>query len=229
MFINNKKREKCSKSHAFTLAEVLITLGVIGVVAAVSLNVIKNIRYQHLHTLLEQDYAMLQKALLNLSNDLGYLVTRDNFGVTSMTETGFCKYFNYAECVPFGSYKGKNQYEYIDGISKICKNYLTHNKSTQAQSNLCDDGMVFLNNGTLIFRDYQGYFIVDVNGPYKKPNAFGYDVFAFEIDSNGKLSPMKPNNFTHTCSTSKENTSAGNGLSCTYAALTDKNYWKNLP
>ena len=73
---------------------------------------------------------------------------------------------------------------------------------------------------------------VDVNGYNKKPNRLGHDLFVFQIDNKGTLLPMGvkgtayPSNSVH-CSISSSN--AMNGAGCTYNALTDKDYFKNLP
>lgn len=58
------------KSKAFTLAETLITLGVIGIVAALTLPAI--IQKQHkkeLETAFTKSYASLQNAIMSLSPD----------------------------------------------------------------------------------------------------------------------------------------------------------------
>ena len=62
MNINRKIREKNS---AFTLAEVLITLGIIGVVAAMTIPTLIS-KYQHLvlETGFKKSYSALTKALI---------------------------------------------------------------------------------------------------------------------------------------------------------------------
>ena len=208
------------KKPGFTLSEVLITLGIIGVVAAITLPVvIKNIEHRQLYTALKRNYSILQQALTMLNNDLGYTVTSSNFEATSMTKEKFCKYFNYARC------------DYPVDVSRKCQNYLTYNKAYQANSNNCDDGMVLLRDGTAIYRDYTGWFIVDVNGPYRKPNALGHDVFAFSVNNKGQLKPVAAS-WPYLCSKNKNDKGVfgnDNGLGCTKKALTDKNYWKELP
>ena len=73
---------------------------------------------------------------------------------------------------------------------------------------------------------------VDINGILKRPNLWGHDLFSFQLLQNGKLVPAGTpgtnfaNKNTYCSATS---TNALNGLGCTYYALTDKNYWKNLP
>lgn len=51
------------KKQAFTLAEVLITLGIIGIVAAMTLPaVINKINMKHYIALLKEDYSILSQA-----------------------------------------------------------------------------------------------------------------------------------------------------------------------
>ena len=58
---------------AFTLAEVLITLGIIGVVAAITLpSVINDFRQKQLHTAFLRSSSMIQNALNQTANEYGY-------------------------------------------------------------------------------------------------------------------------------------------------------------
>ena len=77
------------------------------------------------------------------------------------------------------------------------------------------------------------YISVDVNGIGKKPNAWGHDIFTFQLVESGKLLPMGAPGTTYykqkNTLCSKNSSSTYNGVACTYQALTDKNYWKQLP
>jgi len=80
------------------------------------------------------------------------------------------------------------------------------------------------NNNTKLF------ISVDVNGHNKKPNRWGHDLFTFQVMDNGKLLPMGAEGTAYDeryCSTTSSN--GYNGIGCTYKALTDKDYFKNLP
>lgn len=72
---------------------------------------------------------------------------------------------------------------------------------------------------------------VDVNGIYKKPNRWGHDLFTFQIMNDGKLLPMGSDGTKFDkndyCSVTSSDTI--NGIGCTYKALTDNDYFKNLP
>lgn len=59
-----------SHKIAFTLAEVLITLGIIGVVAAMTLpTVINNVHHKELETALKKQYSTLSQAILDIQRE----------------------------------------------------------------------------------------------------------------------------------------------------------------
>ena len=63
---------RCERANAFTLAEVLITLGVIGVVAALTLpTVINEHRISQWETALKRDYTVLSQGFRKLMADYG--------------------------------------------------------------------------------------------------------------------------------------------------------------
>lgn len=78
-WISGGGRRRSLSGEGFTLAEVLITLGVIGVVAAMTLPSLVN-KYQAkvLETGLKKSYANLQNA---------YTLTKASLGVTNLKET----------------------------------------------------------------------------------------------------------------------------------------------
>ena len=58
------------RKFAFTLAEVLITLGIIGVVAAMTIpTLISNFQKRAWETILKEDYALVSEGLLRLMAD----------------------------------------------------------------------------------------------------------------------------------------------------------------
>ncbi|MBP3923664.1 type II secretion system protein [bacterium] len=71
--------------HAFTLAEVLITLGIIGIVAAMTLpSLVQKYKEKQRVTQLKKAYSVLNQAFLMAVNDYG---TPDEWGLT-VTNTG---------------------------------------------------------------------------------------------------------------------------------------------
>ena len=58
------------KNYGFTLAEVLITLGIIGVVAAITIpNLITTYKAKQLHSQFLKNYSVLQQISRRLNND----------------------------------------------------------------------------------------------------------------------------------------------------------------
>ena len=62
------------RQKAFTLAEVLITLGIIGVIAAMTLpSLITNYKGHILYTQLQKSYSVMQNALQMMNNEEGFV------------------------------------------------------------------------------------------------------------------------------------------------------------
>ena len=228
--------EKTLRKSAFTLAEVLITLGIIGVVAAMTLpSVIAKKQTQELQSGLKSGYSLLQQGLLRMSLDKGYTVRTENGNYTEgRFVDSFKKYFekiydcdkevnkpNPAICM------GRN-----DGSGPVVETaYLNFSKKTHIGSNLLDDGQFVTANGMLILvEQYSGAGLllsIDVNGKKKKPNIWGRDLFTFQLMDDGKLLPMgmEGTRYFQEDYCSNNSTVATNGIGCTYRALTDKSFW----
>ena len=169
---------------AFTLAEVLITLGVIGVVAALTLpSVIASYKNQVTVAKLQKAYSVLNQAYQNSIADNG---PAENWQESN--EIGVKEYFN------------KYWRPYFKGIKDCKSNYNICGYSVQpfkylngTQSPLVVSGSrpFFKTNDDIFFMftnattDAEGNPVlmqniyVDINGS-KQPNTFGKDVFIFE-------------------------------------------------
>lgn len=223
---------------AFTLAEVLITLGIIGVVAAMTLPaIIQNNRAKELRTGLLKNYSVLQSALQKASYEQGQTITPATLG-TQVLKSLLMKELNAVKDCGRESCTSRTSGENTNGeaTAYIINNYMTYNNKT-LNSWYFDDGQFMLADGSVWMIEHetnstQIYITIDINGPNKKPNKWGHDLFTFQIVSSGKVLPMGAEGTTFTdlnqyCSSTS---SAGtNGISCTHKALTDKNYFKNLP
>ena len=78
---------------AFTLAEVLITLGIIGIVAALTLpTIINNTRGKELQSQLLKAYSVLQAAINKMNYDEGQVVNGTNYPAGTFMPV-FKKYF----------------------------------------------------------------------------------------------------------------------------------------
>lgn len=121
---------------------------------------------------------------------------------------------------------------------KYYKNYTKN--SAFISTRFLDDGQFYLQNGMLIaFNTSDNVFTVsvDINGKKQKPNAWGHDVFTFQLIESEKeggleLTPMgapgtafvEKNTY---CSKTSNNTT--NGIGCTHYAIIENDYFKNLP
>lgn len=190
---------------AFTLAEILITLGIIGVVAALTIPaLINNSQKTQYVTRLKKAYTELNQALLLMANDyscIGDLVCTGLFAASTTDDTlgkKLVQYFKIAkDCgVAFGQgcFSDKTN-DYFDGSSSNDMNY----DNQPYYKFITADGISFLirsyaplgggmencgvNGGSGTMAKTCGFAYIDVNGP-KGPNAFGKDFFMLFI-TNG--------------------------------------------
>ncbi len=233
----------CQKS-GFTLAEVLITLGIIGIVAALTMpSIVAKYRKKVLKTELKKTYNELQQINLNFIKDTGYNICEYNWmlangGETVMTATVDTT----AKIVSY--YKGKGK-DLHNKFNNDVKN-LTGNK---ANIYMFDDGNMWNFMRKTFYSDY-GYpsekcmvITVDVNGYHQKPNQLGVDMFSFRPTKDGRVIPLgnpDTNNdavigsydFTECSKTSAD---SKNGMGCAYWASIDvnpddntKDYWNDF-
>ena len=228
-----------SRNFAFTLAEVLITLGIIGIVAAMTIpQLIKNYQGKVLHSQLEKAYSVLSQALQRMNYEEEQTVNAANYGGHKFAPI-FIKYFrtvvncgnNGCELIASNGSSGVEAEEWLK-----LKNYFTYSKKKNITSSFFDDGQFITSEGMYLLIEnvdnLRLFITVDVNGKYKKPNAWGHDLFTFQIMNDGKLLPMgAQGTFTDNLNTfcSAKSSNAQNGLACTQKALTDQKYFQNLP
>lgn len=216
----------------FTLAEVLITLGIIGVVAALTLPVLINkTQNEQLKTALKKGYSVLQQAVLQMNYDNGGPVT-ENYIATRTFKYEFTKYFKIIrDCADGSSYDIDACVPNNSSGSSVYKNY-TNNSNIRLT--LLDDGQFIIADGMNMFLENNdtNYILIsiDVNGYKKKPNKWGHDLFTFQLMYDGKLLPMGADGtlFDKETYCSKTGKSDLNGIACTSTALSDKNYWSSL-
>ena len=213
------------ENNAFTLAEVLITLGIIGVVASMTLPALINqTRAKELQTGLKKAYSVLQTAYNQMSYDEGQVVNGINYSNQRFMAV-FKKYFKkykdcgLDDCEPYGTSLRYHTYN---------NNPLDNFNFDDGQEMIVDGMFIFVENAT---RGEDLFISVDVNGLYKKPNRWGHDLFTFQIMPEGKLLPMGAKGTLYDgqnyCSLTSIHTI--NGIGCTYKAVTEKDYFKNLP
>lgn len=238
------------KKKAFTLAEVLITLGIIGVVAAMTLpSLVTKQRNKELEVGLKKAYSNASQA---------YLLTKSQLGVDNINETytyydasnggyiyanqfidTFYKNLKVVKSIQFYSFKNYN------GTRVITQNF---GRDYPEAVNILPDGSSI---GVIIVADGSNggrniWVSFDTNGPYKKPNQYGHDIFKFMIDKSDKLIPVKPVAVDEDVDIevdelagrpcSINNNQLSNGAGCSWFAVNNinpddetKSYWDNLP
>ena len=189
------------KKYAFTLAEVLITLSILGVVAVISVSSIyRNVQDSIMVTKVKQVYSLL-----------------DNVVNQMIVENGQVQTWNWPDKADF------NQINNANYLASLAKNYFnvsqdcdnnkkgdcstygykslqgeTINNSASYKSNYYNNAFV-LRNGMVInclsgyllpehsSESYQAItFRVDING-IKEPNRSGWDIFDFYFTNSGRL------------------------------------------
>lgn len=226
---------------AFTLAEVLITLGIIGVVAAMTLpSLIQEQTNKALEVALRKNYSAIEQAVQKFSYDLGEPVKGGDFDTWTFYEP-FQKYFNIVKfcgkttCTGMGGEDDEGNFDMYQ-----IDMYKTYTLKQTVSTSRLDDGQWFVPDGTLYLIENGGgsltskdlFISVDVNGYQKRPNAWGHDLFTFQIMPNGKVLPMGAKGTTYEDQSqycSPTSSDSENGIGCTYRALYDKSFWKNLP
>ena len=205
------------KLKGFTLAEVLIALVIIGVVAAITVPIIiANSQEQAIKSALKKNYSVLQQALQRYYVDNGeHYIFDEEYTIYDhyrFREEFILKYFNVAkDCSIVDCNLGDFEY----------KNYAGNKKSIYDNSNGYDS-MVILQDGSILDYGWGGgrAILIDVNGA-KNPNTLGKDFFYFEYDESvgvyipGGSKGVKENpNFCD-----KQNSSSSSGIGCTAKVL----------
>jgi len=210
-------KENININSAFTLAEALITLAIIGVIAAITIpTLLQKTNEEELKTAYKKMYSNLSQATTKLVMDSGGTLKGDKDFVNR-----FSKYLNVSKLCTASEIYGNcwhkmGEFKYLDG--------------TPATGYGNEPGMI-LNDGSFVFfanrTDDCSYtdlgvsdcakIRIDVNG-FKKPNTFGKDIFdihLFETTIKPVGIPEDNRNPNTDCSPT------GSGSSCGYKILTE--------
>jgi len=224
---------------AFTLAEVLIVLGIIGIIAEMTIpTLFANYQKQVYVTRLKKTYSQFNQALQLMTHDYGCDGDLKCTGLMSASTTNksfgdeIVKYFKIAKNCDVGNdndcYSSKvrswlngldagenyNSYGFyrfiiLDGASIALSNYKYNCTAVEGTNNLSNTC---------------GTAYIDVNGPEKGPNIYGKDLYAFRI-TNGKgaiLYPLQGRNDTYSgywkdqgaCDPTQPEYTHQNGVAC---------------
>lgn len=219
------------KDFAFTLAEVLITLGIIGIIAALTLpSLIAKHQEKVFITKLEKTYSILSSAFqLTVEEN----ASASNWGLTYDANGGTLLFEKMKPYLNISKDCG------IDRTQKcLPENYTDYlgNKLDYASTRGNQTYVAVLADGTLLaflgqnsnsanFPD--GFIYVDLNGK-SRPNSYGIDYFGFYIYDNalfplGELTPKRNTYNWSYCRSKDESNRLAYGYACTAWVLTNKN------
>ena len=247
--MDNKNRLDCFalmlklvrlRMTAFTLAETLITLGIIGVVAAITIpGLINNYKAKQLRTKYLKAYSTVAQAFKLMQNDDINTNIKDYEG-GSFAKI-FARYLSAATVCSIRAYDKDNGeknspgcYSYKLGTGFNNDGYKYLSKNGFANDGTFNNGQLMLQDGTLIFFDdcperenWKGCLVtVDINGFNQKPNRMGVDFFVFEV-LDGTLHTLGDQDtsyrFHNDCDLDKPNQG---GWTCSTNASSNSDYFK---
>jgi len=206
LFMKKSNVSTMSRGYtAFTLAEVLITLGIIGIVAAMTIPTLQNNSQKTQYvTGLKKAYSNTQQAFKMIMadegvNDFGYIslfdgTSFDNPERNNKIDELIKKFFNVIKSCKYGDASCQiHGYKYLDGTNNgdsLSIGFIFYTADGMAFSLYLYDSCVTSPHYPeyVQIKGICGDLAVDING-IKKPNQWGRDIFSFYIGSNGSLMP----------------------------------------
>ncbi len=222
VFANSVAFITAIKKSAFTLAEVLIVLAIIGVVAAICLPALMTKTYDaELKVSAKKAFSVTSAAVKHLQYDDETSQNTDYLGQKL--------YKKLAEYLSISTLYGTDNNGLLS-YQKVGSTYKTLSGKTDFLVTLFDDGQFMTTNGTFYMFENSYtlsriYISVDVNGPYKKPNVIGRDVFLFQLNDS-QLLPMGADSTDYPASKfcNRKQNSGSNGFGCMYYVLQGIDY-----
>ena len=227
-----------SRLAAFTLAEVLITLGIIGVVAAMTLpTLINNAQNKQLEVAFKKSYSALSQIAQRVAlEDYGGQIPDDALGESLGY---YAKYLNGKRCTGTAENGCPANADGDNYCNFMYKTYKDFSGKVGAPC-IGNDYVVNVVSGSTFYFDYANegegiygtqFVVIDVNGWQKRPNKLGHDMFLFSIGRDGKITAGGADTSFYPkrgyCNSST--TFSRNGYGCTINAINEKDYFKKLP
>ena len=205
------------KNFGFTLAEVLITLGIIGVVAAMTMpTLVANYQKNVTVNRLKKAYSVMSNAFVTSQDENGDMNTwgMNNIGSVSdgyrnvippFLKNYIIKYLDVSNDCGFdcpAQYNVK-RYRLNGNLWSWYGNYVIYLKDGTIVSFMVD-------NDSKVWKVVRVY--VDINGD-ARPNVSGKDIFTFKLDTNGK-SALNMSGVTEVAKSKKRSTLLGTCRDC---------------
>ena len=201
--MNELKTTKILKHLAFTLAEVLITLGIIGIVAALTIpNLIASYQKKQTVVKLKKVYAVLNQIARSSSDEYGDAATflTANSTVNEKTTQEFFERYWFPYLNSPTIIKNSSHFYDLKGVDlgfSVATSYAAGRAYLMTMDGICYFVMIMQwvkdnnnnNNQIAVYSTSQTVY-VNLNGT-KPPNTLGKDIFTFKInfDDNNAL-PM---------------------------------------
>lgn len=226
------------KSKAFTLAEVLITLGIIGIVAAMTIpTIMQNSQTQQAASMLKKEYSILSQAYnqavqANGTPDNWNLIGSDSQdGAVNLLTTlqPYLLFSNFCG-INSGCWPSTVRYKLLNGTNRSGTFDSGYNNMAKAQladgtpffTMIRDQNCAQVRGTSVELSNVCALIGLDINGS-KPPNQEGIDFFQFYLTKYG-IVPLGTqqetnNSFSATC----QDKTTGAGYGCTAWAIYNEN------
>ena len=226
---------------AFTLAEVLITLGIIGVVAALTLpTIIQNYQKQETVARLKKTYSTVNQAMLQSIAENGDFSNFDNavdIGDDAYFQKYWLPYFKGAvictsknRCGYGARATASSSFYFLNGA--LAGGFGVSGNPLQITAIHYGRSTIMLPDGSVVIyfnafgdndqnRTNRSWILIDVNGG-KEPNTYGKDVFFFDRNDKGAIVPRCKN--LTTAQVNSDCSKSGRGECCAQKIINDG--WK---
>ena len=200
------------KRTAFTLAEVLVTICIIGIVSALTLpSLLANYTKTQTVVQLKKSYSVLEQTIKNAENDYGevnnwpewddaeiilnkyfvpYLQGTKEFGKVKSWDKAIC--YTPSVKTHVDNLNRIVQYTFLSGMHVSNPFYANKTASIQLNDGTCIglNPILDLNENASYSALFLRLILIDVNGAQKAPNVVGKDLFFFYINSDGVIKPF---------------------------------------